>query len=160
MGLFSFLKKAGSNIFSKTKEEAPSAASNEELQELLRSQRENLLKTEVNTLNFEVENFDLKLDDDAVTVYGQVKSQEEKEKVILAIGNTEGVATVDDRMSVTEPAEESQFHTVESGDSLSKISKEYYGDPMKYNDIFEANKPMLKSVDLIYPGQVLRIPKL
>jgi nucleoid-associated protein YgaU len=31
---------------------------------------------------------------------------------------------------------------------------------MKYGIIFEANKPMLKSPDLIYPGQVLRIPQL
>ena len=44
------------------------------------------------------------------------------------------------------------------GDTLSTISKQYYGDPNKYNAIFEANKPMLKSPDLIYPGQMLRIP--
>jgi nucleoid-associated protein YgaU len=31
---------------------------------------------------------------------------------------------------------------------------------MKYNTIFEANKPMLKDPNLIYPGQMLRIPKL
>ena len=41
---------------------------------------------------------------------------------------------------------------VKSGDSLSKISKMHYGDAMKYNIIFEANKPMLKDVDLILPG--------
>jgi nucleoid-associated protein YgaU len=35
-----------------------------------------------------------------------------------------------------------------------------YGDAMKYPVIFEANKPMLKDPDLIYPGQVLRIPTL
>ena len=51
-----------------------------------------------------------------------------------------------------------QYHMVQKGDSLSKISKEFYGDPMKYPAIFEANKPMLKDPDLIYPGQVLRIP--
>lgn len=44
------------------------------------------------------------------------------------------------------------------GDSLSKIAKKYYGDAKKYPVIFEANKPMLKDPDLIYPGQVLRIP--
>lgn len=51
------------------------------------------------------------------------------------------------------------FHTVEEGDSLSKISKKVYGDPMKYEQIFEANKPMLSHPDKIYPGQVLRIPQ-
>jgi nucleoid-associated protein YgaU len=34
----------------------------------------------------------------------------------------------------------------------------YYGNAMKYPAIFEANKPMLENTDLIYPGQVLRIP--
>ncbi len=52
----------------------------------------------------------------------------------------------------------SKTYTVKSGDTLSKISKEFYGDANKYNQIFEANKPMLKDPDKIYPGQVLRIP--
>ena len=54
----------------------------------------------------------------------------------------------------------SKFYTVESGDTLSKIAQEQYGDGSKYPIIFEANTPMLKSADLIYPGQVLRIPPL
>jgi len=54
----------------------------------------------------------------------------------------------------------SKFYTVESGDTLSKIAQEHYGDGSKYPIIFEANTPMLKSADLIYPGQVLRIPPL
>jgi nucleoid-associated protein YgaU len=49
---------------------------------------------------------------------------------------------------------------VVKGDTLSKIAKAVYGDPMKYPAIFEANKPMLSHPDKIYPGQVLRIPKL
>ena len=54
----------------------------------------------------------------------------------------------------------SQFHDVVSGDTLSAISKKYYGDANKYNTIFEANKPMLSHPDKIYPGQKLRIPAL
>ena len=61
-------------------------------------------------------------------------------------------------MSVDQSSPEAQYYTVVKGDTLSKISKQYYGDPNKYNAIFEANKPMLKSPDLIYPGQTLRIP--
>ncbi len=53
---------------------------------------------------------------------------------------------------------ESKFYQVKPGDSLSKIAKEFYGDANKYGAIFEANKPMLKDPDKIYPGQVLRIP--
>ena len=52
----------------------------------------------------------------------------------------------------------SRTYTVEKGDTLSRIAKEMYGDAGKYPAIFEANKPMLKDPDKIYPGQVLRIP--
>jgi nucleoid-associated protein YgaU len=45
-----------------------------------------------------------------------------------------------------------------SGDTLSKIAKEAYGDANAYMKIFEANKPMLSNPDKIYPGQKLRIP--
>ena len=55
-------------------------------------------------------------------------------------------------MSVDQSAPEAQFYTVVSGDTLSKISKQFYGDANKYKQIFEANKPMLKSPDKIYPG--------
>jgi nucleoid-associated protein YgaU len=51
-------------------------------------------------------------------------------------------------------------HTVESGESLSKIAKHYYGDAMKYTQIFEANKDVLKNPDVIHPGQELTIPNL
>lgn len=55
---------------------------------------------------------------------------------------------------------EKQFYTVKKGDYLSKIAKAVYGNANKYMIIFEANKPMLKDPDLIYPGQVLVIPPL
>ncbi len=51
-------------------------------------------------------------------------------------------------------------HTVESGESLSKIAKHYYKDPMKYNAIFEANRNILNNPDMIHPGQELVIPNL
>ncbi|PKA83881.1 LysM domain-containing protein [Ulvibacter sp. MAR_2010_11] len=51
-------------------------------------------------------------------------------------------------------------HTVASGESLSKIAKHYYKDPMKYNAIFEANRNILKNPDMIHPGQELVIPNL
>ncbi len=53
----------------------------------------------------------------------------------------------------------SKTYTVESGDSLSAIAKKFYGDANQYQRIFEANQPMLKDPDKIYPGQVLRIPQ-
>jgi len=58
-----------------------------------------------------------------------------------------------------DPGWQSKTYTVKAGDSLSKIAKEFYGEANKYNQIFEANQPMLKDPDKIYPGQVLRIPQ-
>lgn len=53
-----------------------------------------------------------------------------------------------------------QTYTVVSGDSLSKIAKQFYGKASLWPRIFEANKDQIKNPDLIYPGQKLRIPKL
>jgi nucleoid-associated protein YgaU len=47
---------------------------------------------------------------------------------------------------------------IKSGDNLSKISKQFYGDPNKYNRIFEANREVIKDADKISPGQKIRIP--
>ncbi|ATO18520.1 peptidoglycan-binding protein LysM [Acinetobacter sp. LoGeW2-3] len=95
---------------------------------------------------------------DLATVKGQVQSQADREKIILAVGNIDHVAKVDDQLTVASPEPESKFYTVKSGDTLSKISKEFYGDANQYNKIFEANRPLLKNADDIFPGQVLRIP--
>tara|TARA_R110002126_G_scaffold258482_1_gene401443 strand:- start:6431 stop:6805 length:375 start_codon:yes stop_codon:yes gene_type:complete len=51
-------------------------------------------------------------------------------------------------------------HTVKKGETLGKIAKHYYGKPMKYVAIFEANKDILKNPDVIHPGQELVIPNL
>ncbi len=59
-------------------------------------------------------------------------------------------------------ADESVYHrhTVAKGETLGKIAKHYYGDAMKYKEIFEANSNILKNPDLIYPDQELVIPNL
>jgi nucleoid-associated protein YgaU len=51
-----------------------------------------------------------------------------------------------------------KIHTVVSGDSLSKIAKQEYGDAKLWPRIFEANKDIIKDPNLIYPGQKLKIP--
>lgn len=153
MGLFSFIKNAGAKIFGK------SAASEIETAEMAK-EKANKLVGAVETLGFNVLDLNIEVEGDNATVYGQADSQETKEKVVLVVGNTEGIATVDDRMIVVEPKPEAQFHTVVKGEFLSKIAKKYYGDANKYPIIFEANKPMLTHPDKIYPGQVLRIPAL
>ncbi len=154
MGLFDFVKDAGEKL-GLGKKNGDEAAVAEYVEE---QQKANALWHLVRDLGLEVEELQITFDDGVATVHGKATSQTEREKVVLAIGNTQGVARVDDRMEVVEPAPEATFYTVEPGDSLSKISLQHYGDAMKYMRIFEANKPMLKDPDLIYPGQVLRIP--
>ena len=94
----------------------------------------------------------------AVTVSGQAADQATKEKILLCCGNVTGVALVNDMMTVAQPADESQYHTVVRGDTLSAIAKKFYGNANLYPKIFEANKPMLSNPDKIYPGQLLQIP--
>ena len=74
-------------------------------------------------------------------------------------GSTQGADASASGASVPAQGQaQAKFYTVKSGDTLSKISKEFYGDANRYNGIFEANRPMLEHPDKIYPGQVLRIP--
>ena len=90
---------------------------------------------------------------------GVAPDQATKEKIVLCCGNVAAVAKVNDMLTVATPAEpESTYREVKSGDTLSKIAKEAYGDANAYMKIFEANKPMLSNPDKIYPGQMLRIP--
>ncbi len=152
MGLFTFIKDAGAKIFGgKTSAEKEAASEAEKAKKIAEL---------VHGLDLEITEFSVAVDDDKATLKGFANTQAAREKAILAAGNVEGIATVEDYINVAAPAPEAQFYTVKSGDSLSKIAKEFYGDPMKYPAIFEANKPMLKSADLIYPGQTLRIPSL
>lgn len=162
MGLFSFLKNAGSKLLGKETEKNDVAAAVEtaESKAAAKTAKIKLFESVVAGSGIVVDGFSLDLDGDAITVYGQAQSVSDKEKVVLMLGNVDGIASVDDRMSVAVEEPASDFHTVVSGDSLSKIAKTFYGDAMKYPMIFEANKPMLEHPDKIYPGQVLRVPKI
>ncbi|MCH9803806.1 peptidoglycan-binding protein LysM [bacterium] len=101
---------------------------------------------------------DVRFDDGVVYLEGSVPDQETLERVVLAVGNVEGVEKVDDDLDVEAPANAAKMYTVKSGDTLSAIAKNFYGDANRYNEIFEANRPMLSDPNMIYPGQVLRIP--
>lgn len=154
MGLGSFLKNVGEKIF----------GGGETPQEQAQKVRDHISKYgfDVSGLNFSVAN-------DKVTISGEAKNWEEKGKIYVAAGNVEGIDGVTDNMTVkpapvetaapAAKAVEPKYHTVESGDTLSKIAKEVYGNVNAYNRIFEANKPMLSDPDKIYPGQVLVIPQ-
>lgn len=117
------------------------------------------IEKEVKDQGLSTDGMDIDVDDKGkVTVKGKAPTQEEKEKVLLAIGNIFGVGEVEDKAEAEDGGSESQFHTVVSGDTLWKIAKKYYGKGSRYPEIFEANRPMLTHPDKIYVGQVLRIP--
>ena len=168
MGLFSFLKNAGNKLFNKKGKEAEEArqraeaeaADRADMADIERRQRIMLIRGMVLNLGLPARDIDIDLAGDVVILKGTVPTTSDKEKLILAIGNIDDVAFVDDRLSVTNPEPEAKFITVQKGDSLSKIAKRFYNDALKYPLIFEANKPMLSDPNKIYPGQVLRIPAL
>lgn len=151
MGIFSFNKDAGDDVL---KKEAEKDARIEEKEERAASALERL----VNKHKIPIDNLDVKFHNRRVKISGTAQEQADAEKAALVVGNVRGVEEVDNQIKVSKKEPEAKFYTVKSGDSLSKISKEVYGDAMKYNDIFFANKPMLSDPDKIYPGQVLRIP--
>lgn len=163
MGLFSFIKDAGAKLFGgKTSAEKAAEAAADRAEEIAaeKAKAEASIVETINDLELHVENLSVSLEGDTAIITGKAHDQATKEKVVLVVGNTQGIAMVDDRMDVEHKEPEAQFHTVAKGDTLGKIAKHYYGNAMKYPEIFEANKPMLKDPDLIYPGQVLRIPSL
>ena len=159
MGLFDFAGSVGTSL-SKAIGRGDDDASAKELAQSLRDQGVTIEKGVVTVKG------------DTVTITGQASSQAEREKAVLILGNTKGVAHVDDRITVMSPpasspqttqppaqsAPPSTLYTVKSGDTLSKIAKQFYGDTNRYTELFEANKPMLKDPEKIFPGQVLRIP--
>ena len=171
MGLFDFMKQAGAKILGKDHAGEVTVPLSEHL-------RQHGIDPSGITFKFQA--------DGTVVMSGTVKDQETREKAVVIVGNVEGVSRVDDQLQVGNVQSHadsvaataapgasssvarasaggdggwsSKTYTVESGDTLSAIAKKMYGDAGKYHQIFEANKPMLKDPDHIYPGQVLRIP--
>lgn len=167
MGIFDFVKGIGKKNTAAAEpqqtpaaEQAPTAAPKTAPAEPSAQEIANKLLGHIKSLGLPVAGLSVTYNGttDLATIQGQVQNQADREKIILAVGNIDHVAKVDDQLTVTSPEPESKFYTVKSGDTLSKISKEFYGDANQYNKIFEANRPLLKNADDIFPGQVLRIP--
>ena len=160
MGLFSFIKEAGEKLFGGKEVEQAAASSAPNIAEL-NQKAGDAIKTYIEKQNLGLSGLGVTFDGATgkVTLSGNAPSEEAAEKAGLAAGNAASVSSVDNNLQY--PAgTASQYHDVVSGDTLSAISKKYYGDANKYNVIFEANKPMLSDPNKIYPGQKLRIPAL
>ena len=154
MGLISFIKNAGEKIFGKKQEIVVDKSA--------------LILNHIRSYGLDITEIQAQVVDDLVILTGKVDTIANKNRIIVAAGNVEGISRVEDRLvvlpkgstipvaEIKEPEE--QYYTVVPGDSLSKIAKKFYGNANKYPVIFEANTPMLKHPDKIYPGQVLVIP--
>ncbi|WP_282135809.1 LysM peptidoglycan-binding domain-containing protein [Seonamhaeicola maritimus] len=108
-----------------------------------------------------VQNGDVQVEGNQLKVWGTTQTPYEKNLIWDKIKEIGGESPTD-IMADIKVADESVFHrhVVKSGETLGKIAKQYYGNPMKYKDIFEANSDILKNPDLIYPDQELIIPNL
>ena len=165
MGLFQFIKDVGSKISGTVDGSA--------VEEKIRSD----LGSQIIELTAEVS-------DGEVTLAGICESNAAKEKAVLIAGNINGIERVnyfklrvkkaessddisdaeveqaiDEAAAEDSAEEETEFYTIVSGDTLSKLAKRYYGDAGKYQVIFEANREVIKHPDKIYVGQTIRIPK-
>jgi len=142
MGLFDFASNFGKKVFNSVEE------ASDKLREKL-----------TGVSNPGVADLDVKFKDGVVSLEGKAESAEAMEKAVLIARNTQGVTEVNiDNLDSPEPASDVQYYTIESGDSLSKIAKQFYGNAMDYPKLFEANKEVIEDPDLIYPGQKIRVP--
>ncbi len=105
----------------------------------------------------------LHLQDDKLFIKATAGTQELKNLVwgeIKSVDRTFGDLTCDISVDPSvAPPPEPRAHTVQAGDTLSKIAKQFYGDANKYVKIFEANKDQLSDPNKIRVGQVLKIPE-
>ena len=109
----------------------------------------------------EIKNGDVKEENGVLHITGTAKNQYEKNLLWDAIKEAGGDNPTDIMANISvEDMSIFANHTVKSGETLGKIAKQYYGNASKYTAIFEANTNILKSADVIHPGQELVIPNL
>ena len=142
MGLFDFWKDKGDEVIKE-----PEKAADD-------------IKAHVEGADVNIDNLDVAYNDGVVQLGGSAASAEDMERAVMAAGNIKGVEEVKaDGLNAPAPEGETEYYTIESGDTLSALAKKYYGNAMQYTKIFEANRGVISDPDKIYPGQKIRIPK-
>jgi nucleoid-associated protein YgaU len=107
----------------------------------------------------------LHVEGDKLVLKGAAPNQDVKNDVWNAIkavdasfSDVSADITIDSSLPAPASAAAARTYSVKSGDTLSKIAKQFYGDAGQYMKIFEANKDKLKDPDQIEVGQELKIP--
>ena len=146
MGLFDFAANIGKKVFGIGDADAADQ-----------------IKQNIEANNPGVSDLTVALDDEICTLGGACSSTEAKEKTVLMVGNMKGVGSVNgDALSAPEAeaaAPQSEYYTIESGDTLWAIAAKFLGNGSKYPEIFEANREVIEDPDKIFVGQKIRIPK-
>ena len=142
MGLFDFASDLGKKLFGDDDDPAE------------------VIKKHIEEDNPGVEDLLVDVDDGVAVISGEAKDQSAFEKAVLMAGNIFGIKEVRaDELNTSEIGTvETEYYTIEKGDTLWAIAKKHLGDGNKYHDIFAANREVIKDPDLIYPGQKIRIP--
>ena len=153
MGFFDFISGAGKqNILGKGDD---AAAIKEEI--------------ESSFSELPVDGLVVSVEGDTVTLAGIAQDYATREKAILIAGNIEGIAQVnaDQLITMEQVSEENTrdipeeiFYSIVKGDTLWGIADKFYDDGSKYKHIVDANIEVIKDADLIYPGQMIRIPEV
>jgi Uncharacterized protein containing LysM domain len=141
--LFKFAGNIGKKVFNRGEDSSKAAAK---------------LKQHVEKNNPGVNDLEVAVAGETVTISGTATDQAAFEKAVLIAGNVEGVGEVKAGALQKPDGSESTFILVEKGDTLWGIAQRAYGNGARYTEIFEANREVVEDPDLIFPGQKLRIP--
>lgn len=154
MGLFDFAANIGKKVFGIGDADASEK-----------------IKQDIEANNPGIENLSVDMpEEDTCVLGGSCDAVEAKEKAILMAGNMKGIksvvannliVTAQDQQadSAFEASSESEYYTIESGDTLWGIAAKFLGNGSKYPEIFEANREVIEDPDKIFVGQKIRIPK-
>jgi nucleoid-associated protein YgaU len=141
-GLFDFVKTIGKNLFGHSDDPAA------KIKEMIEKDNPGLKDVAV------------AFKDGVVSLAGN-GTTEALQKAVLMAGNVMGVGEVKiDGKPASNVDDGTQYYVIKSGDTLSAVAKQFYGDANKYQAIFDANREVIKDANLIFPGQKIRIPKL
>jgi len=140
-GLFDFVKSVGRKLFGTADDPATK------------------IKEMIEKDNPGIKDLGVTFKDGVVELSGS-GSTEAMQKAVLMAGNVQQVGEVKVTGQQAAALEDgTQYYIIKSGDTLSAIAKQFYGDPNKYPKIFDANREVIKDANLIFPGQKIRIPK-